>query len=358
MRCRGDSCATQCRVVPRSAKWGRLAPDFCAFWGHFRRPNRDIFSVRSEQSPPWHLAACGRACRSARLAARHRTDYPTARQWRPGQVASAVGQPVMTFVSNEQPIVVATFPPNALRHIRVGDLAEIAMDRHPGKILRGQVKTLVDISAQGQLSPSGDIPDWTEIAPTSRFVIRFELDEESSGLALPGGAGGCGGDLHGQGEADSHRTHGRHTDDYLAQLFLLTLHGAPESTRVSPKDLRDTFASQLLTAGVQLGCVSAQLGHADLSTTARHYAKWCGDAEYNDPMIRREGEVPADYLARLVSPQGPPTDPTTPSDLEGLLAGGLGFEPRFGQRRGLRVGRRSCARRRLRSRRACRRGWS
>ena len=110
---------------------------------------------------------------------------------RPGQVASAVGQPVMTFVSNEQPIVVATFPPNALRHIRVGDLAEIAMDRHPGKILRGQVKTLVDISAQGQLSPSGDIPDWTEIAPTSRFVIRFELDEESSGLALPGGAGGA-----------------------------------------------------------------------------------------------------------------------------------------------------------------------
>ena len=38
--------------MPRSAKWGRLAPDFCAFWGHFQRPNRDIFSVRSEQSPP------------------------------------------------------------------------------------------------------------------------------------------------------------------------------------------------------------------------------------------------------------------------------------------------------------------
>ena len=110
---------------------------------------------------------------------------------RPGQVASTVGQPVMTFVSNEQPIVVATFPPNALRHIRVGDLAEIAMDRHPGKILRGRVKTLVDISAQGQLSPSGDIPDWTEIAPTSRFVIRFELDEESSNFELPGGAGGA-----------------------------------------------------------------------------------------------------------------------------------------------------------------------
>jgi integrase len=40
------------------------------------------------------------------------------------------------------------------------------------------------------------------------------------------------------------------------------------------KDLRDTFASQLLTAGVQLGYVSAQLGHSNVAVTAQHYAKW------------------------------------------------------------------------------------
>jgi multidrug resistance efflux pump len=111
---------------------------------------------------------------------------------RPGQVASKMaGQPVMTFVSGEAPRIVATFPPNALRHIRVGDLAEIALDRHPGKILNARVATLVDISAQGQLAPSGDIPDWTDVEPTSRFAIRFELEEESSRFALPGGAGGA-----------------------------------------------------------------------------------------------------------------------------------------------------------------------
>ena len=110
---------------------------------------------------------------------------------RPGQVASKlVGQPVMSFVSDEAPRLIATFAPNVLRHIRVGDPAEIALDRHPGKILKARVATLVDISAQGQLAPSGDIPDWTEIAPTSRFAIRLELDEESSGFDLPGGAGG------------------------------------------------------------------------------------------------------------------------------------------------------------------------
>jgi integrase len=30
------------------------------------------------------------------------------------------------------------------------------------------------------------------------------------------------------------------------------------------KDLRDTFASQLLTSGVPLGYISHQLGHADI----------------------------------------------------------------------------------------------
>ena len=69
--------------------------------------------------------------------------------------------------------------------------------------------------------------------------------------------------------------------------------------KVNPKDLRDTFASQLLTAGVQLGYLSAQLGHANVSVTAEHYAKWCGGEAYRDPMKRAEGEVPADFLARL-----------------------------------------------------------
>jgi hypothetical protein len=33
--------------------------------------------------------------------------------------------------------------------------------------------------------------------------------------------------------------------------------------------------------------------------TARHYAKWVGGSIYREPMKLREGEVPADFLARL-----------------------------------------------------------
>ena len=81
------------------------------------------------------------------------------------------------------------------------------------------------------------------------------------------------------------------------------------SSRTSaPKDLRDTFASQLLTAGVQLGYVSRQLGHSDVSDTARHYARWAGGDAYRSPLEVREDEVPAGLLARLAekSPQKSP----------------------------------------------------
>ena len=65
------------------------------------------------------------------------------------------------------------------------------------------------------------------------------------------------------------------------------------------KDLRDTYASQLLTCGVQLGYVSRQLGHAKPTVTADHYAKWCGGDDYRDPLTPGPGELPADLLARI-----------------------------------------------------------
>ena len=67
-----------------------------------------------------------------------------------------------------------------------------------------------------------------------------------------------------------------------------------------PKDLRDSLASHLLTAGVQLGYVSTQLGHADVAVTARHYARYVGSgADYIEPPTLARHELPADLLARL-----------------------------------------------------------
>jgi len=68
----------------------------------------------------------------------------------------------------------------------------------------------------------------------------------------------------------------------------------------SIKDLRHTYASRLLTAGIHLGCISVRPGHAGHNVTARHYGRWI-PKEYVEPMRLLPGEVPADLLARLSS---------------------------------------------------------
>ena len=66
------------------------------------------------------------------------------------------------------------------------------------------------------------------------------------------------------------------------------------------KDLRDTFASHLVSEGVPLPYVSEQLGHSDVAVTAQHYARWVGGDSWQRPLRVEEGEVPADLLARLL----------------------------------------------------------
>lgn len=73
-----------------------------------------------------------------------------------------------------------------------------------------------------------------------------------------------------------------------------------------PKDLRDTYGSQLLSAGVQLAYVSNQLGHADVAVTARHYARWAGGDQYAAPLAVAPGEVPADLLTRIEARESDP----------------------------------------------------
>jgi len=100
------------------------------------------------------------------------------------------------------------------------------------------------------------------------------------------------------------------------------------------KDLGDTYASQLLTAGVNLAYVSKQLGHADVQVTARHYARWAGGDDYREPMRLLPGEVPADLLARLAVPTKSPKvktpevrDRENPRAFGNLLEHETGFEP-------------------------------
>ncbi len=68
----------------------------------------------------------------------------------------------------------------------------------------------------------------------------------------------------------------------------------------SPKDLRDSYASYLVSAGIPLAYVSAQLGHSDVGVTARHYARWVS-ADYQEPPRLERGDLPCDLLAKITT---------------------------------------------------------
>jgi integrase len=67
----------------------------------------------------------------------------------------------------------------------------------------------------------------------------------------------------------------------------------------TPKDLRDTFASHLFSAGAPLGHVQTQLGHTSPLTTAGHYARWVETARRGWEPDEDAGEVWADLLSQI-----------------------------------------------------------
>lgn len=74
----------------------------------------------------------------------------------------------------------------------------------------------------------------------------------------------------------------------------------------TPKDWRDTFASQLLTCGQLMAYVSNQLGQADETITSKDYARYCARG-YVRPLELGPDEVPADLLVRLRDRERPKT---------------------------------------------------
>ena len=83
-----------------------------------------------------------------------------------------------------------------------------------------------------------------------------------------------------------------------------------------PHRLRDTFAVELLLAGVAMQDVSALLGHASITTTERHYAPWdlsrrdrlaaiVRDANERDELLKALAEDPVEETSAGAVPSSP-----------------------------------------------------
>jgi multidrug resistance efflux pump len=114
-------------------------------------------------------------------------------QLRPGAYAAALPlRPVMTFVEAAQQVV-AFYDQNQLTQVEPGNEVEIALKSKPGKIIRGEVDSIVWSTAQGQFTASGTLPTTSSEldhadAPL-RFPVKLRIDPEDA-ADLPMGARG------------------------------------------------------------------------------------------------------------------------------------------------------------------------
>jgi membrane fusion protein (multidrug efflux system) len=142
------------------------------------------------------LAASLAGYKAALAAARSSLDYtrisaPTdgvvgERKVRPGQMVNP-GTQVISLVEDDV-WVLANYRETQLRHVEVGNAAEIKVDAFPGIVLRGKVASLSPASGSqfALLAPDNATGNFTKV--TQRIPVKITLDPDSrvSGKLRPG----------------------------------------------------------------------------------------------------------------------------------------------------------------------------
>ncbi|HEX2335658.1 MAG TPA: HlyD family secretion protein, partial [Hyphomicrobiaceae bacterium] len=115
--------------------------------------------------------------------------YVTQMLLRPGMyVVPAPLRPVMVFVHKDDEVLAAGFQQNALQRVRPGDEAEVAFDAIPGRVFKAKVRNVLDAIALGQLQATGVLQDMGAAIPGGRAVATIDIEEDTSGYNIPGGA--------------------------------------------------------------------------------------------------------------------------------------------------------------------------
>src|SRR6266700_2833642 len=84
---------------------------------------------------------------------------------RPGVRAAQLPlAPVMSFIEEDEPWVIAFFHQNELRYVEPGNEAEIYMETYPGRIIQCTVDSILWATAQGQMPISGNLPNTQPIS--------------------------------------------------------------------------------------------------------------------------------------------------------------------------------------------------
>jgi multidrug resistance efflux pump len=112
-------------------------------------------------------------------------------QLRPGSFAVPLPlSPALTFVEDNYQVI-ALFHQNELHQVEPGNEAEITLRTLPGQIIKAHVNSIVWAQGQGQVAPSGVIPQTGAAPPPpNRFAVRLDVDEKYRDVFLAAGATG------------------------------------------------------------------------------------------------------------------------------------------------------------------------
>ena len=140
----------------------------------------DLLSAKYDLDGTTHLApANGRVANLALRPGVRSTQFAT--------------MPVMSFIQEDDPWVLAFYHQNELRYVEPGNEAEIYMEMYPGRIIKCKVDSILWATAQGQMPISGNLPNTQEIAaPEQRIAVRLLIDGKDKSLFLAAGARGHG----------------------------------------------------------------------------------------------------------------------------------------------------------------------
>ncbi len=101
--------------------------------------------------------------------------------------------PVMSFIQEDHPWLLAFYRQNELRYVKAGDEAEIFLKMYPGRIIKCRVDSILWATAQGQMPISGALPNTLPGAtPDQRIAVRLVVEERDKAIFLAAGARGQG----------------------------------------------------------------------------------------------------------------------------------------------------------------------
>ncbi len=108
-------------------------------------------------------------------------------QARPGLVVGDVRLgAIASFVTKDDPYILATFRQQNLKFVAPRQSVEIALDLYPGEILTGKVEAIWWATRQGQYLPSGRLPGFEVPKLPGRIAVQITVDLPE-GHELPAG---------------------------------------------------------------------------------------------------------------------------------------------------------------------------